>query len=299
MSVTKRDEALQLLEDGMSAADVARQLGVPAATIRVWRHRAGASGPPAGADPQTWAVAKDAGAREAWQVAQDALARVRQLLNAGKTGDAKNAALTFAILTDKSGVMENAVHAAQMRQVQLAQAQSEVLAGVLDALLAALDADSQPARQLVRSLLGQASRGEPIAAQPEDAESARSVIRERVAVEIRESLETELAAQAVEREQRQLPAPADPHPDGRDADERSEMSAPVRRVRASRERRRKRERVEVVTGEVVDEGKGSWRPTGRGQGAVDQGARRGRDVLRIDPDGNPINPERGRAPWDE
>lgn len=81
----KRTEALRLLQHGTRAADVARQLGVPAGTVRIWAHRAGHAGPPSGTDPLDWAEEKEAGAREAWATAQEALAQVRCLLAEGKT----------------------------------------------------------------------------------------------------------------------------------------------------------------------------------------------------------------------
>jgi hypothetical protein len=50
---TVKAEALRFAEEH-GAAEAAKRTGVPAATIRSWRHRSGAAGPPAGVDPQTW-----------------------------------------------------------------------------------------------------------------------------------------------------------------------------------------------------------------------------------------------------
>ena len=87
---TGKAEALRLAEEH-GAAEAAKRTGVPAATIRSWRHRSGEAGPPKGVDPQTWAERKRAGAEEAWAAAQEALAQVRSLLVAGKTADAQRA----------------------------------------------------------------------------------------------------------------------------------------------------------------------------------------------------------------
>jgi hypothetical protein len=81
-------EALRLAE-AHGAAEAAKVTGVPAATIRSWRHRGGGAGPPKSLDPQTWAERKRAGAEDAWAAAQEALAQVRSLLVAGKTADAQ------------------------------------------------------------------------------------------------------------------------------------------------------------------------------------------------------------------
>jgi hypothetical protein len=80
---TVKAEALRLAEES-GAAEAAKRTGAPAATIRSWRHRSGAAGPPKSVDPQTWAERKRAGAEDAWEAAQEALARVRSLLVAGR-----------------------------------------------------------------------------------------------------------------------------------------------------------------------------------------------------------------------
>jgi hypothetical protein len=80
---TVKAEALRLAEES-GAAEAAKRTGAPAATIRSWRHRSGAAGPPKSVEPQTWAERKRAGAEDAWEAAQEALARVRSLLVAGR-----------------------------------------------------------------------------------------------------------------------------------------------------------------------------------------------------------------------
>jgi transposase-like protein len=49
-----RERALRRARE-VGAAQAARELGVPAATVRSWRRRAGESGPPVGVDPNGWA----------------------------------------------------------------------------------------------------------------------------------------------------------------------------------------------------------------------------------------------------
>jgi transposase-like protein len=57
----------------VGSAQAARELGVPASSIRVWRVRAGQSGPPAGVDPQSWADRKEQAAHTTHQAAIEAL----------------------------------------------------------------------------------------------------------------------------------------------------------------------------------------------------------------------------------
>jgi hypothetical protein len=75
-------------------------------------------------DPRTWAERKRAGAEEAWAAVQEARAQVRSLFAAGKTADAQRAALTMAILTDESGVLEEAARREEERQVRIAEGQA-------------------------------------------------------------------------------------------------------------------------------------------------------------------------------
>jgi hypothetical protein len=192
-------------------------------------------------------------------------------MTAGQSMHAERYAKVHGICVDKTAVLERQLAVAIANRAQLAQQTAEQVAAVLSQTIEALGINDLPARELVAGLLRQAGAGEPIVADHALAEQARCAQRERIADEIRETIEAELAARPdVPREQLALPAPAGPHPDGRDTDERTPMAGPVRRVRASRERRRKRERVETVTGEVVDESR--WRPTG--QASVEDAATR-------------------------
>lgn len=269
-----RERALQLARE-VGAAEAARQLGLSANTVRTWMHRAGESRPPANADPQAWAEAKDQGAREAWETAQTALGRVRELLDAGKTGDAQRAALTFAILTDKSGVLETAAHVARERDVRLADAQVELTTEVLVRFFEACDLPWTSGSSATSRLFGQLIREATSEPDPEPdpglVEAARAEIRAHVAGPL---VQGEVVVPSSERELPRLPAPAPPHPDGQQAElaERGELARPVRKVRVERS--------------------ASWRPQ-RGQAAVEEASDRAqrRDLIRFDSDGNPVNPE--------
>jgi hypothetical protein len=172
-------EALRLAEEHGAAA-AAKRTGVPAATIRSWRHRSGQAGPPKSVDPQTWAERKRAGAEEAWAAAQEALAQVRSLLAAGKTADAQRAALTMAILTDKSGVLEEAARREEERLVRIAEGQAQLLVAVIRAYFEAVGLTLGPAaRQTLAHLLRQAKDGAPPSPSAEAAE-ARAEVRRQV-----------------------------------------------------------------------------------------------------------------------
>jgi hypothetical protein len=168
-------QALRLAEEH-GAAEAAKRTGVPAATIRSWRHRSGAAGPPAVVDPQTWQEQKAQGAREAWATAQEALAQVRSLLAAGKTADAQRTALTMAILTDKSGVLEEAARREEERQARLTAAQGQLLAEVIRMYFEAVGLTLGPAaRQPLAHLLRQAKDGAPLSPPAEAAEANREI----------------------------------------------------------------------------------------------------------------------------
>jgi transposase-like protein len=180
---TVKAEALRLAEEH-GAAVAAKRTGVPAATIRSWRHRSGAAGPPAGLDPQSWQEQKAQGAQEAWATAQEALAQVRLLLAAGKTADAQRAALTMAILTDKSGVLEEAARREEERQIRIAEGQGRLLAEVIRMYFEAVGLKLGPAaRQTLAHLLRQAKDGAPLSP-PAEADRARRELRERMGTQL-------------------------------------------------------------------------------------------------------------------
>jgi hypothetical protein len=180
---TVKAEALRLAEE-RGAAEAARRTGVPAATIRSWRHRSGGAGPPNSVDPQTWAERTRAGAEDAWAAAQEALGQVRSLLADGKTADAQRAALTMAILTDKSGVLEEAAHREEERQARLTATQGRLLAELIRVYFEAVGLPLGPAARLTLAhLLRQAEAGAPLSP-PAEAAEARADIRRQVGSEL-------------------------------------------------------------------------------------------------------------------
>lgn len=113
-SDAERAEAFELMREH-GAAEAGRKSGIPGGTLRRWKMERGESGPPSGVAPDDWAAQKEAGAREAWKTAQAALKQVRKMIDAGKMADAQKAAITFAVLVDKSGVLEVGAAAARTR----------------------------------------------------------------------------------------------------------------------------------------------------------------------------------------
>jgi hypothetical protein len=216
---------LRLAEEH-GAAEAARLTGVPAATIRSWRKRAGVAGPPAGAESADWVARKQAGAEEAWATAQAALGKVRELIDAGKHGDAQRAALTAAILIDKSGVLESAWQTAEDRHARLEHAAAQQLVAVLRVLFDAIEVPLSCVRSLLAELLRQADAGEAITPSSDTANAARAAVREHIARELRADIERDVRQQS-DRPTLELPAP-EPEP--------VEPAAS-----------------EVVTGEIVDE----------------------------------------------
>lgn len=165
----------------VGAAQAGRELEIPAATIRGWRRRSGQAGPPTGVDPETWGQLKQVGARDAWKAAQQALGEVRRHLKAGKARDAQAAALSFAILVDKSGVLEAAAAAAVVvesdRRAQIQTDQAQLLAKVVYVFLEALGVPVDPARPILGALLRQTSAGETLVAPPAAVAALRAAIR--------------------------------------------------------------------------------------------------------------------------
>ncbi len=169
-----KERALQLA-DKVGPAEAARRLNINHATLRTWRYRAGQTGPPQGITPVDWAEAKREGAWEAWETARTALKRVRELLRAGKMGDAQRAALTMAILTDKSGVLELATAEADRRAVRLSEDKGRLIVDVLARTFADMGFSfSESARRVAAHYLRQAVAGEPLEGPAPDAERARS-----------------------------------------------------------------------------------------------------------------------------
>jgi hypothetical protein len=133
-------EALELA-DRVGAAEAARQTGVSAGTIRAWRSREGRVEPPPGVDLEDWAATKRDGAAETWRAARRALESVNTLLEDGDERKAKDAALTMAILIDKSGALSEAAERADQRQTTITERQAWQLAESVRLALGDLDLD--------------------------------------------------------------------------------------------------------------------------------------------------------------
>jgi hypothetical protein len=104
---------------------------------------------------------------------------VGSLLAQGKTVDAQRAALTMAILTDKSGAVEETARREEDGLVRIAAGQARLLVAVIDRYFEALGLTLQPAaRQTLACLLRQATDGVPLSP-PAEAEGAKREIRER------------------------------------------------------------------------------------------------------------------------
>jgi transposase-like protein len=176
-------DALKLAAEH-GAAEASRRTGIPAATIRSWRHRDGSAGPPAGADPADWAERKQAGAEDAWAGAQEALARSRELIESGDARQAQSANVVYGVLVDKAEVLERAAEAARERQVRLAGAQAELIARVIRTYLESIGLSfPPPVASTLSALLRQAAAGEPLVPGPE-AEEARAEIGRQVGAEL-------------------------------------------------------------------------------------------------------------------
>jgi hypothetical protein len=114
------------------------------------------------------------------------LGKVRELIDAGKHGDAQRAALTAAILIDKSGVLESAWQTAEDRHARLEHAAAEQLVAVLRVLFDAIEVPLSCVRSLLAELLRQADAGEAITPSSELASAARAAVREHIARELRQ-----------------------------------------------------------------------------------------------------------------
>lgn len=273
----QRDEALQLAEQH-GAAEASRRTGIAAGTIRAWQTRQRQqTGTPADAKAAPTEVER------LERELQDARASAEQMLRASREAEkahqavnARSYMVSYGVALDKATLIEQRLNTARGIQAQITQAQAATIGALVDQVLTSLDVDSPAAREVVRGLLGQASKGaDAMVADAALAEQARAAIRDRLAGVLREQLAGELEGdrKPSRREQRQLPAPAAPHPDGRGADAPDAMAGPRRVVRALRDRARKDDDVEVVTGEVVPakpKKRGGWGV--HGQRKVDDAA---------------------------
>lgn len=222
-SQADRDRALEIAaRDG--PAEASRRTGIPAGTIRRWRSKAGQAGAPAGVNVEEWVHDKRRGARRSTETAQAALAVVRRALVDGKTADAQRAALTFAILTDKAGVLELAAANEDERRSRLDretvdavelwfQTFARMLGIPWDVPWDASDDEDDPAPRRLFDALGDAAgpafaSGPPcrLSVDPELVDEARRSVRDAFAAEIRAELEAELRERIVPRPGPERPA---------------------------------------------------------------------------------------------
>jgi transposase-like protein len=220
-----KNRALQRVEE-IGAAAAARELGIPAGTLRAWKTRSkpasAPAGPPAGAGTSDWRAAREEAARDVASAVREAIRQVRRELRADKSHRAQNAAITAGVLLDKLNALEQQLADMDERQVRIEEQKAEILAEVVRAFFTAVGIPlTTPAAAVLRELLLQAGTGAPLVASPALAEPAREDVRERVARELRPRIREELRAEvrrAVEEElhanaelvaaTRGLPAPA-------------------------------------------------------------------------------------------
>lgn len=183
-----RARAVELYRD-RSAKEVFELTGVPQGTIRAWaaqaRQRDGGDPLPNDATPAEsadWAAKKEAAAVESFAVAQEALAEVRRLIAEGEQLKAQRAALTFAITTDKSGVLEAAADAAEERKARIVQADAQLIVEVIAQTLTDLGLPAGGAKKVVAHYLKQAANGTLSGPAP-GARDARRAVYARVRAE--------------------------------------------------------------------------------------------------------------------
>lgn len=243
------------LADEVGAAEAARRLGLKEATVCQWRRREKQAAPPpqAGELGEVERLEQLVLAEEG--IAVRALAAANAAIAAGKANDAKLYMTAHGIARDKARDLRAQLHAAREHRVHLAEAQAKQLAAVIRGVLTDLghDLGDEHVRKVVRHRLVEG--GAPPA---EVVESARRALVERLAGEIKERLPH--FGPDLSPGRPALPAAGETGDVDDAAQERAggeQMVGPVVRVRALRERRRKRRSNgadgEVLDGEVVDE----------------------------------------------
>lgn len=211
----ERERALALADEH-GPEEAARRTGIASGTIRRWRSQTGRVSAPHGVDPDAWAERKRIAAEETWSAARDALGRVRELLARGdgrSERDAKDAALTLAILLDKSAALEEASARAAERK---AKAEAEQVASIANALVAVFEDLRLPRLDLLRDVVAHHLRrledpDAPSGPSPVAA-AARDALRDEVRAEVQEQLRREAEAnrraeEARQAEEEERPAP--------------------------------------------------------------------------------------------
>ena len=190
--------ALQLSHQ-VGAAEASRRLGIPASTIRMWKSREAKAvtraevSTPGEAIGDERRVSVEQTADSAAKVARDGLASARRELRAGHPLGAQQAMVSAGIALDKLAILEQRIEQAQERQVRLTGDRSALLVAVFERYHAAIGLPfGESARRLLGKLLRSAEAGEPLVADPVDAEPAAAQLRRHVAREIGEAVEREL-----------------------------------------------------------------------------------------------------------
>jgi len=240
-------EALRIADEH-GPAEASRRTGITAGTIKSWRSREGKAGPPKGESPVDWAERKRRTAEGAYSTSIAALVRVRKSLEAGNVREAKDAALTFATLLDKSGQAEQAVARAQQHQVKLDEAHASLLADTITAIFrhCGLPWKAAGVASVVRHHLLHATAGDERAPAPERDAARREARAAALAdASLDELVELVERARALVPEG-ELPALPAPHPDAENGEQhegdgeaakRAELGAPSGLVKATRESR--------------------------------------------------------------
>jgi hypothetical protein len=179
-------EALRLADE-KGVAQAARETGIPAGTIRAWRSRTGAAGPPPGVDRGEWVAKKEEAAARAWETAMLGEAAYRRLLAAGKSHQAQQVAMSFGIFIDKSSVLQKAAEAEKDRHRELSEAEGDFIVALLTTVLSAFEVDLGAVSAVVGERLGGDMTQGAAAVPPLSAEE-----RERVQEGLRTSLRASL-----------------------------------------------------------------------------------------------------------
>ena len=180
--------ALQLAGE-VGAAQAARELGVPAATVRGWRMRAEKPAARTAKQSETQGQRHHVAADRHQEVGEAALRAALAAIEAGDSLKAQRLMISAGIAADKSSQHEEHAARADERHVRLQSAQGQVMVE-LDRM--ALGAFGIRVTEAVRAVYGElfrhASAGEPLVVSPALAEAARRDVWEQVTREMAASL---------------------------------------------------------------------------------------------------------------
>jgi transposase-like protein len=126
-------------------------------------------------------------AKQARRTMDRAIKRLSEVLETAK--NPRDIGIAMGILHDKSMDMHAIVQALEERDVRLSASQGELMANVIQAAFRALGVPVDPARRVVRELLGQAgTQGAVLVVSPDVAEEARAAVLEHFARLLRHAL---------------------------------------------------------------------------------------------------------------